>query len=138
MIRRLRVDSDCDTCMFEDECPGKDVCKFVIRHTEDDLPAHEDDISEIMGRLVKFRDDRDFEKLHRPYALARAVMIEAGELNELFLRGRVPSRQEIAEEVADVMIFCLNLCEAEGIDPLKAISDKITANEIKYSAEVRK
>lgn len=86
----------------------------------------------IIDKLRKFRNARDWQKYHTPEALARAIAIEAGELNELFLWGREPSRSEMSEEIADVMIYCLNLCEAIGIDPLQAMSDKIKKNAEKY------
>lgn len=88
----------------------------------------------VIDRIRKFREDRSWQKYHASEHLARAISIEAGELNELFLWGRKPSSQELSEEVADVMIYCLNLCDVEGIDPLKAINDKIDSNERKYSA----
>lgn len=86
----------------------------------------------IINRLIKFRDDRDWQKYHTPEALARAISIEAGELNELFLWNREASRLEIADEVSDVMIYCLNLCITKGINPIKAINHKIDVNEEKY------
>lgn len=86
----------------------------------------------IIERLRKFRDTRNWQKDHKPEALARAVSIEAGELNELFLWGREPSKGEVSDEVADVMIYCLNLYEVMGIDPTTAINDKIDKNEVKY------
>ena len=86
----------------------------------------------IINRLRTFRDKRNWHKHHKPEALARAVSIEAGELNELFLWGREPSALEVSDEVADVMIYCLNLCDVMGIDPIQSINSKIDKNEIKY------
>jgi NTP pyrophosphatase (non-canonical NTP hydrolase) len=91
-------------------------------------------MQEIMERLIKFRDDRKWGKHHTPEELARAIGIEAAELNELFLWERDYHRQEVREEVADVMIYCLNLCEIMGFDPVKIINEKIDMNEVKYPA----
>jgi NTP pyrophosphatase (non-canonical NTP hydrolase) len=87
----------------------------------------------IIDRLREFREARSWQKYHKPEALARATMIEAGELNELFLWGRNPSKGEVSDEVADVMIYCLNLCDVMGIDPATAINNKIDKNEVKYA-----
>jgi NTP pyrophosphatase (non-canonical NTP hydrolase) len=89
-------------------------------------------VNNIIDRLIEFRDARNWQKYHTPEALARAIGIEAGELNELFLWGREPSKNEAAAEIADVMIFCLNLCDVMGIDPEQAIHEKIDKNEAKY------
>lgn len=87
---------------------------------------------EIIKRLIKFRDDRDWLKFHTSPELARAISIEASELNELFLWGKTAPLERVKEEVADVMIFCINLCIVVGLDPIKIINDKIDLNAIKY------
>jgi hypothetical protein len=43
------------------------------------------DLAENVGRLLAFREARDWGKFHRPKELAAALAIEAGELQELFL-----------------------------------------------------
>ncbi len=40
---------------------------------------------EILKKLLKFRDDRDWEQFHDSKNLALAISIESSELNELFL-----------------------------------------------------
>ena len=86
----------------------------------------------ILKRLEKFRDDRDWEKYHQPAELARAIGIEAAELNELFLWTNEPLNSRVKEELADVMIYCLNMCIAKGLDPVEIINDKIDLNAVKY------
>lgn len=83
-------------------------------------------------RLVKFRDVRDWGKHHTPEALARALSVEAGELNELFLWGVDPDVDIVAAEVADVMIYALNLCIALGVNPVDVINDKIDENTLRF------
>ncbi len=87
---------------------------------------------EIIKQLKKFRDDRDWKQYHTPEALARALSIEASELNAEFLWGREPTDYEIGREVADVMIYALNICLARGLDPYEIIQDKIKKNAEKY------
>jgi len=88
-----------------------------------------DTLHDTMERLREFRDSRQWTKYHTPEKLARAVAVEAGELNELFLWGNEPTDSEVRDEMADVMIFCLNICLCMGLDPVEEISWKISQNE---------
>ncbi len=87
---------------------------------------------EIIKQLEKFRDDRKWSKHHTPSELARALSIEASELNSEFLWGRKPTDFEVGQEVADVIIYALNICAVMGLDPYEIIHDKIKKNTEKY------
>lgn len=101
-------------------------------------------MKELLDRLHKFKSDRNWGKHHTESELARAIMIEAGELNELFLWGgdwpmTTPNGQErVKEELADVLIYCLNFCNTAGFDPVEICNTKIDKNAIKYPVEVKK
>ena len=41
----------------------------------------------------------------------------------------------VKEEIADVMIFLINLADKLGIDPIEAARDKLGINKKKYPAE---
>ena len=43
------------------------------------------DISEMISKLIAFRNERDWAQFHNPKDLALAINVEAGELLELFL-----------------------------------------------------
>ena len=43
------------------------------------------EIQDIIDKLIKFRDERDWEQFHDSKNLALAISIESAELNELFL-----------------------------------------------------
>ena len=43
------------------------------------------DIEEITRELIRFRDERDWERFHNPKDLSLAIVAEAAELVELFL-----------------------------------------------------
>lgn len=89
----------------------------------------ESEFSGILMRLRHFRYVRNWGDVHTPKMLAESVSIEAAELLELFQWGASPKTDQIEGEVADVMIYCLNLCDVAGIDPVTAIHKKITINE---------
>ena len=94
----------------------------------------------LISKLIAFRDDRDWKQFHDPKNLALALGIEASELNELFLWKKesdlaTVNQEKVAEELADVMIYALLLCEHYGFDPKTIISDKIASNGKKYPVE---
>ena len=89
----------------------------------------------LVDRLRQFREARRWVPFHTPEALARAVMVEAGELNELYLWGEMPSLERVEDEVADVLIYCLNLCDVLGSDPSQIVQAKIDKNETRFPVE---
>lgn len=102
-----------------------------------------DRLREVTDRLLEFRDARDWKQFHDSKNLAEAVVVESGELLEKFLwMGSAESNDvkgvklaEVTEEVADVAIFLLYLCERLNIDLLEAVEKKISLNEIRYPVE---
>jgi dCTP diphosphatase len=102
-------------------------------------------IASLRDRLRAFAQEREWEQFHRPKDLAQAVSVEAAELLELYLwqpadtdRDHPPDavrRARLAEEVADVAICLLNLCNALDLDLADAIVAKIAKNAAKYPVE---
>jgi NTP pyrophosphatase (non-canonical NTP hydrolase) len=87
-------------------------------------------------KLIKFRDERKWQDLHTPERLANSTLIEAGELAKLFQWGKEPSQDLIKDEIADVMIYCLYLCEKYDFDIKAIINEKIEKNGQKYKTGV--
>ena len=54
--------------------------------------------TDILKKLKKFRDDRDWKQFHDSKNLALALSIEASELNELFLWKKTKESENINEE----------------------------------------
>lgn len=90
----------------------------------------------IINELVAFKLERNWQKHHTDSELARSLMIEAAELNRLFqwpLNKREKDHDEkVGEELADVFIYALYLCEQYGFDVEGIILDKIKKNAKKY------
>ena len=66
-------------------------------------------MKEIIERLNKFRVERDWKKFHTPENLAKSIVIEAAELLENFQwldRGKLDN---VKDELADILIYCLLL-----------------------------
>ncbi len=99
--------------------------------------------------LKDFRDRRDWKQFHDPKNLAEAISIEAGELQELFLwkdkdvvikkiKNDPKFKEEAGEELADVIIFCLNFANATDLDVATIVKDKIEKADKKYPVEKAK
>ncbi|MDO5110366.1 MAG: nucleotide pyrophosphohydrolase [Erysipelotrichaceae bacterium] len=90
-------------------------------------------------RIRKFTADRDWEQFHTPVNLAKSICIEASELLECFQWSDTDfDREHACEELADVMNYCLQMCDALNADPDQIINAKCTRNELKYPVEKAK
>jgi NTP pyrophosphatase (non-canonical NTP hydrolase) len=98
------------------------------------------DIDAIMGELIKFRDDRDWEQFHNPKDLALAISVEAGELLELFLWKEAAEAkvEKVKEELADVLTFSFLLAHKYGLDIKQIMLEKMSANAKKYPVDKAK
>ncbi len=104
------------------------------------------DLSQVLPALIKFRQERDWEQFHKPKELATAIGIEASELQELFLWREKESPKEIKtdrerymkiqEEIADIAIYLLFICNDLGIELVNAINHKLKENERKYPKDI--
>ena len=96
-------------------------------------------MKETMERIKKFRDDRDWQQFHTPSNLAKAISIESGELLEEFLWDNDNfNLQNVKEELADVMIYCIHMANALDVNIEDIINMKMDKNELKYTVEKAK
>ncbi len=103
-------------------------------------------MDELIQKIRKFREERDWDQYHSPKNLAMALMVEAGELAEQFQwltqeqSSTLPPDKlaEVKEEIGDVLIYLANLCDKLGIDPMQAALDKLEKNRKKYPAPLVK
>ena len=101
------------------------------------------DINDLQAAQRAFAQERDWGQFHTPKNLASALAVEAAELLEHFQwlteeqsRNLSPGkRDEIAEEIADVLIYTMQLADKLGLDPLDAAWKKLKVNEDKYPAD---
>lgn len=92
-----------------------------------------------LERIKKFRDDREWKQFHTPSNLAKAISIESGELLEEFLWDNDNfNLQNVKEELADVMIYCIHMANALDVNIEDIINMKMDKNEMKYPVEKSK
>ena len=72
---------------------------------------------ELLKRLTKFRDDRDWAQFHSGENLAKSICIEASELLEVFQwSDKEKSIDKIKEELADVLLYCALMADKYHLD----------------------
>ena len=96
-----------------------------------------------LARIRKFRDDRDWRQFHNPKDLAISISLEANELLELFQWSGQDTyceakKADMEEELSDVLVYCVHMADALGIDLDDIINRKMDKNEAKYPVEKAK
>ena len=95
-------------------------------------------MNKTIDRIKKFRDDREWSKFHKPENLAKAISIESSELLEHFLWDSNFDKDEVCDELADVIIYCIHMVNSLGVNIEEIINDKMDKNEKKYPVEKAK
>lgn len=98
------------------------------------------EINHLISRINTFIDDRKWRKYQKPKDLAISVCLEAAELLEHFqwkteaqVRRYIKThKSEIADELADTLIYLLRIAHELDIDVVKAFERKMVKNEKKY------
>ena len=91
---------------------------------------------ETIERILKFTEDRDWDQFHSPANLAKSISIEAAELLECFQWDEDNyDINAVKEELADVLVYCVDMLDKLGLDADVIINDKMAKNEAKYPVE---
>lgn len=103
-------------------------------------------LKSVQKQLAEFASRRDWQSFHSPKNLAMALVAEAGELVEHFqwlteeqsraLPG--DTRQQVALELADILIYMLRMADVLNIDLLASTLEKISINEERFPVETVK
>lgn len=86
----------------------------------------------VSDEIAAFVAERDWAQFHTPENLAKSIAIEAGELLECFQWDTDAEVDQVREELADVLTYCLLLAERIGADPNQIIRDKLAVTREKY------
>lgn len=89
----------------------------------------------VSDALREFVAERDWSQFHTPVNLAKSIAIEAGELLECFQWDEPAHDNRVAEELADVLTYCLLLADRLGVDANRIVLDKLEVTRAKYPVE---
>jgi dCTP diphosphatase len=102
-------------------------------------------VGQLRQEVAAFVDARDWRPFHCPKNLSMSIAIEAAELMERFqwltteeAQAAVEDSDElttVANELADIIIYCLSLSNALNLDVSAAVVGKLETNEHRYPAE---
>lgn len=103
-------------------------------------------VQELKDTVSAFVSERDWNQFHSPKNVSMDIAIEAGELMEKFLwkddagsrQELVDNRQEIEDELADIMIAVLAFSNTCAIDIASVVEKKIVEICKKYPVEKAK
>lgn len=100
------------------------------------------DIQALQATLRAFAAERNWAPFHTPKNLSMALMVEAAELIELFQWMRPEEscaassdaalHTRIGEELADVLLYLVQLADHTGVDLQAAVQDKLLKNAVKH------
>lgn len=103
-------------------------------------------IKDLTERIIAFRDARDWKQFHNPKDVALSLVLEASEVLEHFQwknkeemeKYVVEKKEDIGDELADVLYWVLLMSHDLDINVLDALEKKIKKNEDKYPVEKAK
>ena len=90
---------------------------------------------EVIQALREFVEERDWGQFHTPENLAKSVSIEAAELLENYQWGSPANLENVQDELADVLTYCLLLADKLGMDPNEIVLEKLAKTQQKYPVE---
>ncbi|AYR22779.1 nucleotide pyrophosphohydrolase [Herbaspirillum rubrisubalbicans] len=112
-----------------------------------DLPpssALTSDLHQLRDIIRRFSSERDWLRFHTPKNLVMALSVEVAELMEHFQW--LPTgadhelddaaRQGIRHEMADVLVYLIQLADHIGVDLHEAVLEKMELNGRKYPVEL--
>lgn len=94
-------------------------------------------MKKMIEKITQFRDERGWQPYHNEKDLAISISLEANELLENFQwksseEALESSAENIKEEMADVLIYLLQLADKMDIDLEEEVFKKMEKNAIKY------
>ncbi len=109
------------------------------------MADHDTTLADLRQRVAEFVAARDWEQFHVPKNLSVAIAVEAAELMEHFqwlTHGQAAAamqdeakRADVADELADVLIYGLSLANALDVDVSAIVLDKLERNEQRFPVE---
>ena len=88
--------------------------------------------------ILDFSNERDWDQFYSPENLAKSISIEAGELLECFQWSSDYNKNNVCEELADVITYCIMLADKLDVSIEDIVLDKLEKTKRKYPVEKAK
>jgi dCTP diphosphatase len=106
------------------------------------------ELQDLLNKIRAFSDERDWSQFHTAKNLILAVSAEVGELAEVvqwksdqeaaeYLK-TPEGKSKLSEEVADVAIYLLRICQQQNLNFIDILNKKMDSNSIKYPVDKSK
>ena len=95
-------------------------------------------MNEVKEQIKKFNEERDWNQFHSPENLAKSISIEAGELLECFQWDNNFDKDEVCEELADVVNYCFLLADKLNVELEDILLAKLEKTRKKYPVDKAK
>lgn len=92
-------------------------------------------MEELKEEIVEFMDERDWKQFHTPENLSKSISIEAGELLEHFQWDNNFDIGEVADELADVLTYCILMADSLNLNIDEIVLNKLKKTAKKYPVE---
>jgi dCTP diphosphatase len=93
---------------------------------------------QFLNELREFIEERDWSQFHSAENLSKSIAIEAAELLELFQWSSEVDKAAVADELADVLTYCMLLADKYGFDIIELVSSKLEKTKLKYPVDSAK
>lgn len=98
-------------------------------------------MKKIYEKVLQFRDERDWKQYHNGKDLAISISLEANELLENFQwksseEAIRDTKQNIKEEMADILIYLVQMADKLDIDLEEEVFKKLEKNAVKYPVKI--
>ena len=99
------------------------------------------ELEQLRGKILEFRDERNWQQFHNPKDLALSLSLEASELLELFQwktseEAVEKNLEKMKDELADVLIYAILFANELNLDVEDIINNKLKVNIEKYPVHI--
>ena len=95
-------------------------------------------MDKLISALREFNEERDWDQFHSPENLAKSISIEAGELLECFQWSNEYDEDNLREELADVLTYCIMLADKLDVSIEEIVLNKLKKKKKKYPVDKAK
>ena len=89
-------------------------------------------MEDVKEAVIKFTEERDWDQFHSPANLAKSIAIESGELLECFQWNDDYNKDNVCNELADVVNYSILLANKLDVNLEEIVMKKLKENAIKY------